>query len=69
MSEVTVNKLTKSALAQRLGFSERKLDLMVARGELPAGRRVGRQLHWIEAVALRWEQREYAEQAAWAAQK
>jgi predicted DNA-binding transcriptional regulator AlpA len=59
-------KLTKEQLAARLGFSTRQLDYLVKRKELPAGKRFGRQLLWHQAVAHAWEQREFAEQLAWA---
>lgn len=61
------NKLTKSELAKRLGISPRQVDVLVAREELPPGSRSGRHLYWVEAVAVGWEAKQFADQIAWAA--
>jgi prophage regulatory protein len=58
-------KLTKDQLADRLGVSTRQLEVLVTRGELPEGTRIGRQVFWLEAIAEMWERRQFAEQMAW----
>lgn len=60
-----LTKLTKDELATRLGLSTRQLEMLVSRGELPEGTRIGRHLFWLEAVAEMWEHRQFAKQLVW----
>lgn len=61
----TLKQLTKPALAQALGVSIRTIENMVQRGELPAGRRLGREVYWLESVVHTWQKHAFSEQLAW----
>lgn len=62
---LSMKQLTKSVLAERLGVSIRSIEYMVKRGELPKGRRLGREVFWLESVVQTWQKHAFSEQLAW----
>ncbi len=60
-----MTKLNKQDVTERLGFSMRKLDLMVVRGEFPPPVKVGKTCIWSEAAVAKFEARMFAEQMLW----
>jgi predicted DNA-binding transcriptional regulator AlpA len=51
---IATGRLTKQALASRLGMSVRSVENLLKDGKLPNGERIGRFLHWEESVIQRW---------------
>lgn len=61
----SMKQLSKPELAERLGVSIRSIENMVNRGELPKGRRLGREVYWLESVVQMWQKHAFSEQLAW----
>ncbi len=57
--------LSKSAVAQMLGCSERSLERMVRRRTFPPALRFGKECLWFESVVHAWLEARRAEQLDW----
>lgn len=64
-----VQLILKSAVAQRLGVSERTLEKLVAARQFPPALKLGKNAMWAQNVVERWLEQALLPQESWEAPK